>query len=134
MGKKKAPSPRGQLFTFPSIWRPGEKNKMLFDWSRPGQGIKKSCGMRKQDGPHTDFPGATGRLLPPSSQHPGQQRARRRRSRSSLFIQPLTSLFLSEASCPPQVPCHERWDGTSSAIGTTRCVFWEIRTRFLCLT
>lgn len=39
-GEEKAPSPLGQLFTFSPIWNTSEKNKILFDWSNPGQGIK----------------------------------------------------------------------------------------------
>lgn len=38
--EEKAPSPLGQLFTFSSIWNTSEKNKILFDWSDLGQGIK----------------------------------------------------------------------------------------------
>lgn len=40
--EEKAPSPLGQLFTFSSIWSTTEKNKILFDWNNPGQGIKNA--------------------------------------------------------------------------------------------
>lgn len=40
--EEKASSLPGQLFTFSSIWSTREKNKILFDWSYPGQGIKNA--------------------------------------------------------------------------------------------
>lgn len=40
--EEKAPLPLGQLFTFSSIWSTSEKNKILFDWNDPGQGIKNA--------------------------------------------------------------------------------------------
>jgi hypothetical protein len=40
--EEKAPLMLGQLFTFSSIWSTSEKNKILFDWSHPGQGIKNT--------------------------------------------------------------------------------------------
>lgn len=121
MGKKKAPSPCGQLFTFSSIWRTSKKNKMLFDWSRPGQGIKKSRRMLKQECPHTDSPWATWLLLLLSSQHPGQ-RVRPGGQKFSLLPTSLISLFLSEAPCPPQVPCHEVGWNLLSHRDNTVCV------------
>lgn len=45
--EEKAPSPLGQLFTFSSIWNTSEKNKILFDWSDPGQGIKNATKFPK---------------------------------------------------------------------------------------